>query len=66
MDAYVNNAEIPVDMCSRYQQLEDSDDKCIILIHFFGGYSVSKVLHVEHSKGIGSGQIYSFLIEMEH
>ena len=44
-DADVNSAENPVDMCSRYQQSEDFDDRCITLIQLFGGYSVSKVLH---------------------
>ena len=29
------------------QKSEDFDDKCIILIQFFGGYSVSEVLHAK-------------------
>ena len=41
MDAYVNNEENLVYMCSRYQQSEDFDDRCIILIQLFRGYSVS-------------------------
>ena len=45
MDVDVNSAKSPVDMCSRYQQSEDSDDRGIILIQLFGGYSVSEVLH---------------------
>ena len=32
MDVDVNNAESPVDMCSRIQQSKDFDDRCIILI----------------------------------
>ena len=36
-----SNTESPVDRCSRIQQSEDSNDKCIILIHLFGGYLVS-------------------------
>ena len=46
MDADVNNTKSPVDMGSRYQQSEEFDDRCIILIQLFGGYSISKVLHV--------------------
>ena len=75
MDADVSNAENPIDMCSRIQQSEDSDDRCIILIHLFGGYSFLGEFHVrttldkfcmqEHSKGTRSVQIDSFIVERE-
>ena len=65
MDADVSGVESLVDMCNRIQQSEGSYEKCIILIHFFGGYSISEVLHAEHSKGTRSGQIESFLLERE-
>ena len=50
MDAEISNAVVPEDMCSWYQQkLEDFDDKCIILIQLFGGYSISEVSHAKVS-----------------
>ena len=45
MDATFNDVESPVDMCSRYKKSKESDERCIILIHLFGGYSFSEVLH---------------------
>ena len=46
MDAEVKNTVDPEDMCSWYHhKSEDFDDRCIVLIQLFGGYSVSEVLH---------------------
>ena len=48
MDA--SSAVVPEDMCSWYQQTsEEFDDRCIILIQYFGGYSVLEVLHVRET-----------------
>ena len=49
MDADVRSAESPIDMCNRYQQSKDSDDRYIILIQLFLGYSISKVLQARVS-----------------
>ena len=70
MGAEFNNTVVPEDMCSWYQQKsEDFDDRCIILMQLFGGYSVSKVLHtrvVGQMHGVsGRIQIQSFLVKRE-
>ena len=51
------------------QKSEDFDDKCIILIQLFGGYSISEMLH-EKVAGCMHGvachmQRHSFLVERE-
>ena len=51
------------------QRLEDFDDKCIILIQLFGGYSVSEVLNAKvagRMLGVACHmQRHSFLFERE-
>ena len=51
------------------QRLEDFDDRCIILIQWFGGYSVSEVLHTRVAgwmHGVaGHMKRESFLVERE-
>ena len=36
---------------------EDIDDKCIILIQLFGGYSVSEVLHAKVACAINTSEV---------
>ena len=51
------------------QKSEDFDDRCIIRIQLFGGYSVSKVLHAKvpgKMHGVSCRmQRHSFLVERE-
>ena len=48
MDACVSSIVDLEDMCSWYQQkLEDFDDRCIVLIQLFGGYSITEMLHAK-------------------
>ena len=54
IDAYFSNSteNLALDRCSRWQQLEDSDDKCIILIQLFGGYSVSGFVGANNTREV--------------